>query len=100
MADRSAGHEDPPIRFCETNPFRFVVICDGSIVCAGTYVICRAVCKWVRSGKRTHLEGGNEAIFMGEWVRLRGSPTVCGTPEWALLDIRRAAHQAAVAARS
>ena len=54
-APAATGGRGAHIRFCETNPFHFVGICVGSILFAGTYGICRSACKWVRSGKRTHL---------------------------------------------
>src|ERR1035437_2796329 len=59
------------IRFCETNPFYFLLIFDGSTVFAGTCVVCSGVCKWVRSGKTNPIWGIFWVVFIEKWVRFR-----------------------------
>ena len=56
----SGRSEGAPIRFCETNPFRFRVVFVISILDTVTYALAVAFANWVRFGKRTQFRGVNE----------------------------------------
>jgi hypothetical protein len=45
----------PPIRFCETNPFRFRTFSGASLSPREACAVCRRNYKWVRFGKRTQI---------------------------------------------
>src|SRR5260221_12849020 len=51
-------NKGPCIRFCETNPFCFLIFVDGSLLFAETYVVCSGVFKWVRSPKTNPFSEG------------------------------------------
>src|SRR6267154_808880 len=74
MARRRGG---PYICFCETNPFHFRLLFDGSGLFSGTCAVCRSVCKWVRSGKTNPFWGRFEAVFIEKWVRFGGTNPFC-----------------------
>src|ERR1017187_3150459 len=48
--------------FHETNPFHLRLLFGGSDLFGGTCVVCRRVCKWVRSGKTNPFSGGIKVV--------------------------------------
>src|SRR5260221_7556737 len=75
----------PHMRFCETNPFLFYLLFDGTTSLRETYIICRSICKWVRFPKTNPFSG----CFRGVRVsKTRPSPgdAVTLTGNGALID--------------